>query len=180
MMDLTAETTALIEDNHVIDDVEKEYFSHVKKVNDIFYDQIKISDQKAAYIFTFLIAFIVSSSDGRDVFSPGRYLTGTIFMNISSALLAGSSLAALICAIMVVLPRSMGRSTTLFWGSWPRHRPLLLKAVKASDSNYLFNQYLENADILSDIARRKYKFVSISFKCLFLTLISYVLVLMTK
>jgi hypothetical protein len=55
MSEFISDTSAAIEEAHVIDDVEKEYFAHVKKVNDIFYDQIKISDQKAAYIFTFCL-----------------------------------------------------------------------------------------------------------------------------
>ena len=59
------------------DDVDSEYFDHIKKINDIFYDQIKISDQKAAYIFTFMLAFLVSSSEVRAVFSLARYTGGT-------------------------------------------------------------------------------------------------------
>jgi Family of unknown function (DUF5706) len=180
MSEFTVDSTVLPDNSHKIDDVDKEYFSHVKKVNDIFYDQVKISDQKAAYIFTFLIAFFVSSGEGRDVFAASRYLYGTFFMKVSSGMLAAASMSAMLCAIMVVLPRNMGRSTTLFWGAWPHHRSILLNAVKASDANYLFNQYLENADILSLIARRKYRFVSLSFKSLVVTLISYVLVLMAK
>ncbi|MGO7704525.1 hypothetical protein ACC718_38235, partial [Rhizobium ruizarguesonis] len=53
------------------------YFDHIKKINDIFYDQINISDHKAAYIFTFMLAFLVSSSDVRSVFSLARYVSGT-------------------------------------------------------------------------------------------------------
>ncbi|MGO7624448.1 hypothetical protein ACC687_41745, partial [Rhizobium ruizarguesonis] len=34
------------------------FSDHIKKINDIFYDQIKISDQKADYIFTFMLAFL--------------------------------------------------------------------------------------------------------------------------
>lgn len=180
MSDFDLQQPELMETPHVIDDVEKEYFSHVKKINDIFYDQIKISDQKAAYIFTFLLAFLVSSSDGREVFTMGRYLEGLSLSAVASAFLAISSVSSLLCAILVVLPRNVPQSTSLFWGTWPHHRPLLVQAVKASDANYLFNQYLENADILSLIARRKYRFVSLAFKSLVVTLAAYVLVLVTK
>ncbi|MBB6179344.1 Pycsar system effector family protein [Pseudorhizobium flavum] len=180
MDEFKAEASELLDDSHVIDDVEKEYFSHVKKINDVFYDQVKISDQKAAYIFTFLLAFLVTSSDGREVFSMGRYLESDVASNLAAALLAVASVTSLLCAVLVVLPRNVPRSTSLFWGTWPQHRPLLVQAVRASDSNYLFNQYLENADILSLIARRKYWFVSLSFKSLVVTLIAYVLVLVVK
>lgn len=170
----------VLEESPVIGDVEKEYFAHLKKINDVFYDQIKISDQKAAYIFTFLLAFLVTSTDGRDVFKPDKYLSGDLSWIVPSGLLAVASVASLLCAIMVVLPRKVSRSTTLFWGSWPHHRPTLLQAAKALDSNYLFNQYLDNADILSLIARQKYRFVSLSFKGLVVTLAAYVLVLVMK
>ena len=33
-----------------------EHFDHIRRVNDVFYDQVKLSDQKAAYIFTFMLA----------------------------------------------------------------------------------------------------------------------------
>ncbi|HEV7435658.1 MAG TPA: hypothetical protein VGO22_12415, partial [Pseudorhizobium sp.] len=103
MSEFSSGSTETIEEAHVIDDVEKEYFAHVKKVNDIFYDQIKISDQKAAYIFTFLLAFLVSSSDGRDVFAPARYLEGDLASNLAAGLLALASVGSLLCAILVVL-----------------------------------------------------------------------------
>ncbi len=67
---------------------DSEYFDHIRKVNDVFYDQIKISDQKAAYIFTFILAFLVSSSEVRGVFSLDRYLNGT-FVGIVASLLLG-------------------------------------------------------------------------------------------
>jgi cytochrome bd-type quinol oxidase subunit 1 len=121
-----------------------------------------------------LLAFLVSSTDGRDVFAPARYLEGDLASNLAAGLLAIASVGSLLCAILVVLPRNISRSTSLFWGAWPLHRPSLLQAVKASDANYLFNQYLENADILSLIARRKYRFVSLSFKTLVVTLLAYV------
>ena len=59
------------------EDIGAEYFDHIKKINDIFYDQIKISDQKAAYIFTFMLAFLVSSVEVRAVFTWARYAQGT-------------------------------------------------------------------------------------------------------
>ena len=33
-----------------------EYFDHIRRVSDIFYDQVKLSDQKAASVFTFMLA----------------------------------------------------------------------------------------------------------------------------
>jgi hypothetical protein len=53
--------------------IENGYIEHIKRINDVFYDQIKISDQKAAYIFTFMLAFLATSTEGRAVFTLENY-----------------------------------------------------------------------------------------------------------
>ncbi len=157
--------------------VSREYFEHIRKINDVFAEQIVISDQKAAYIFTFMLAFLVSSSEGREVFTWGRYTHGTMQGIAFSGMLAASSIVSMIAAILVVLPLHVKKSTSLFWGTWGRHRPLFEDAARRRDPDYLFNQYLDNADILSFIARRKYRNVTYAFRALVVTVLSYVLLL---
>ena len=159
--------------------VSHEYFDHVRKINDVFYDQIVISDQKAAYIFTFMLAFLVSSSEGKEVFTLARYAHGSPLAILFSALLALASLASMLCAIMVVLPHQVKKSTSLFWGTWSHHRAILEEAAHRSDRDYLFRQYLDNADVLSVIARRKYRFVTYAFRALMVTVVAYVLLLVS-
>jgi hypothetical protein len=159
------------------EDIGAEYFDHIKKVNDIFYDQIKISDQKAAYIFTFMLAFLVSSSDVRSVFTLERYINGYQQSMFFSGLLATASVFSIISAILVVLPRHVNKSTSLFWGSWGKHRHRFWDAAQRRDEVYLFNEYLNNADILSAIARGKYRCVTFAFRGLMVTVIAYVLLL---
>ncbi len=160
--------------------VTEEYINHIRKVNDIFYDQIKISDQKAAYIFTFMLAFLVSSAEGRGVFTLSRYTDGAWPAALCSAALAIGSVWSILSAIMVVLPRRADKSTSLFWGTWPMHRPIFEQAAQRSDVSYLFFEYLDNADVLSLIARQKYKCVSYAFRGLVFTVISYVLLLLAS
>lgn len=160
--------------------VSPEYFDHVRKINDVFYDQIVISDQKAAYIFTFMLAFLVSSSEGKEVFTLARYLNGSPQAMIFSAFLALSSIASMLCAIMVVLPHQVKKSTSLFWGTWSQHRGMLEEAAHRGDGEYLFRQYLDNADVLSIIARRKYRFVTLAFRALMVTVVAYVLLLVAR
>ncbi len=159
--------------------VGSEYFDHIKKVNDIFYDQIKISDQKAAYIFTFMLAFLITSSEGREVFTWARYAQGTPQGILFSGMLATASVFSILCAIMVVLPRQVNSSTSLFWGAWPKHRDHFRQAAARRDTGYLFSQYLENADILAAIARGKYRCVTLAFRGLMVTVIAYVLLLVS-
>lgn len=158
-------------------DSANDYFEHLKKINDVFYDQIKMADQKAAYIFTFLLAFLISSSEGRGVFTVTRYLGGEIGITIASALLALSSVFSVISAILVILPRRNPRATTLFWGGWERGRAGFIEAAGRNDRTYLFSQYLDNVDILAAIARNKYRFVGFAFRGLVVTVLSYVLLL---
>ena len=158
-------------------DIDAEYFDHIKKINDIFYDQIKISDQKAAYIFTFMLAFLVSSSEVRAVFSVARYESGSPGSVLFSGLLAAASVFSILSAILVVLPRRLTTSTSMFWGAWPAHRDMFFEAAIRRDERYLFDQYLENADTLSAIARNKYRFVTLAFRGLMVSVVAYVLLL---
>ncbi|PDT79877.1 Pycsar system effector family protein [Sinorhizobium sp. BJ1] len=150
------------------------YYEHIRKINDVFYDQIKMSDQKAAYIFTFMFAFLVSSEEGRSVFTWSRYAQGEIFPVILSAALALASMFSLVCAILVVLPRKSATATTLFWGAWTAHRDSFSKAADHGEMSYLFRQYFENADALSAIACSKYHFVNLAFRGLLVTVLAFV------
>lgn len=158
----------------------RDYIEHVKKVNDVFYSQVLNSDQKAAYIFTFMLAFLVTSAEGRQVFSISHYAKGMDFAGFVSAVLALSSIVSSICAILVVLPQHVKKSTSLFWGTWPYHRPLLEKAAAEQDPLYLFQQYLDNADVLSQIARRKYRHATYAFRALAVTVVAYVVLLVLE
>lgn len=153
------------------------YYDHIQKINDVFSDQIKMSDQKAAYIFTFMFAFLVSSEEGRNVFTWQRYMEGEMLPAIFSATMALASIFSLIAAILVVLPRKGATSTTLFWGAWSAHRDEFIDAAGRGDSGYLFRQYVDNADVLSAIACSKYRFVIAAFRGLLVTVLAYVCLL---
>lgn len=75
----------------------KDYLDHLKKINDVFYDQIKIADQKAAYIFTFMLAFLITSSEGRATFQWQRYVDAQFPLVIFSAMMAVAASISLIC-----------------------------------------------------------------------------------
>lgn len=159
-------------------ELDKQYVDHLKKVNDIFYDQIKIADQKAAYIFTFLLAFIVTSPDGRAAYSLKRYLSGDPVLTLLSAMLAISLLVAILSAIMVVMPRSRAATgTSLYWGTWRVNRERFTAARAHGDGDYLFDEYLGNVENLSLINRDKYRFVSYAMRGLIAAVIAYVLIL---
>jgi hypothetical protein len=150
---------------------------HLIKVNDIFYDQIGTADQKAAFIFTFMIAFLISSTEGKQVFSLSRYQSGEPVAIILSAFMAFAVLVSVIAAILVVLPRHVKTSTSLYWAGWSTSRKALSPAYAEKSETYLFDEYLGNADTLAIIARAKYRFVWVAFRGLMVSVIVYVLLL---
>ena len=176
--DFDGTPTELLEEPETTGEINGEYFNHIKKINDIFYDQIKISDQKAAYIFTFMVAFLVSSAEGRGVFNWTRYAHGSWSEAFVSAGLAIASTFSVLFAVMVVLPRHVPKSTSLFWGTWSIHRPIFETSAQNPNIGYLFREYLENADILAFIAKQKYRFVALAFRGLMFTIIFYMLLLL--
>jgi hypothetical protein len=157
-----------------------EHFNHIKKVNDVFYDQVKSADQKAAYIFTFMLAFLVTSTEGQGVFTWSRYASGDLLWGVISAILAISMVISILCAILVVIPRRVESGTSLFWGAWAIQRKGLVDATAAGDMAYLFNQYLKNADAMAKLALDKYRMVRFAFRGLLMTVLAYVLLLVAR
>lgn len=152
---------------------QKSYLEHLKKINDVFYDQIKIADQKAAYIFTIMVAFMITSADGRGVFRFDRYFGGDPLLMAVSAVLALAFIVSLCSAILVVLPRRLKSSTSLFWGGWIVHRAAFMEAAKHGDPDYLMREYLGNIDNLALIAASKYRYVGLSFRALLVAVVAY-------
>lgn len=157
--------------------IENGYIEHIKRINDVFYDQIRISDQKAAYIFTFMLAFLATSTEGRAVFTLENYAHGANIATLISIIFGGSAIFSVISAILVVLPRHLPKSTSLFWGTWPQQREAFRRAAMANDKSYLFDQYLENADVLALLAKGKYRCVTFAFRGLLVMVVVYVILL---
>lgn len=161
--------------------VEKGYYlDHLKKVNDVFYDQIKIADQKAAYLFAFMVAFLVTSAEGRGVFSFSRYTEGSWITALLSGFMALAVIATIFAAILVVLPRKSTGGTTLYWGTWLANRERFMDADRTGDPQFLTREYLGNVDALAAIARRKFFFVGAAFRGLLFSVLAYVLLLAAR
>ncbi|MDR6758795.1 hypothetical protein J2Y48_004103 [Mycoplana sp. BE70] len=171
---------AIIEKASGEQNISFEHFNHVKKVNDVFYDQVKSADQKAAYIFTFMLAFLMWSAEGQGVFNASRYTGANPLFGLLSAFLAVSIVFTIICAILVVLPRRVSSGTSLFWGSWSAQRDRLVDANETGDMTYLFRQYMENADAMAQLAINKYRMVRFAFRGLLTTVVAYVVLLLTR
>lgn len=159
------------------DDRGDPFWEHLKKVNDVFYDQVKTADQKAAYLFTFMVAFLLASAEGRDIFSIAAYRTANPLQVLIGAVMAFAVLFTMFSAIGVVLPRRLAKGTSLFWGAWPSQGARLLSARSQGDTEYLFREYTGNVENLAIIAQRKFRLVNMAFRGLMVWLASYVLLL---
>ena len=153
------------------------YLAHLEKINTVYYDQIKIADQKAAFIFTFMLAFLVSSAEGSSVFKIERYQTGSWAMVVLSAILAIAVAFSLVNAILVVLPRHSVKASSLYWGAWPANRGAFISAHDGRDPDYLFQEYLNNVDNLAVINRSKYRHVGHAFRGLIIAVLAYLAIL---
>ena len=153
------------------------FWEHLKKVNDVFYDQIKTADQKAAYLFTFMVAFLLASAEGRDILAIAQYRHASPAQAVIGGVMALSMLITMFSALAVVLPRRLARGTSLFWGAWPAQGDRLLTARRTGDTAFLFDEYAGNVQNLATIARRKFRLVGWAFRGLMAWLACYVLLL---
>ena len=151
------------------------YLAHLAKANETFGDQIKIADQKAAYIFTFMLALTVSSTEARQAFSLVHLQAASFLVGFSSLLLVVAIGVTLGTAICVVLPRSRPGRSVLFWGAWPDAGDRLMTARAVDDEEFLLQDLLQNTNTLAAIAAAKHRLIFIAFRSLLLTVAAYAL-----
>lgn len=156
----------------------QEYIDYLKNINSTFYDQIKAADQKAAYILTFMFVLLIWSSDMRQVFFWANVDKGVSLRWVLSLLQVLSLGTALVCAILVLLPRDAHGGVALYWNAWPQAREAVIQAMAANDRDFLVEQYLSNVVSLSSICRKKYRMVDWAFKALIAALTCHVAILL--
>lgn len=154
------------------------FFDHLKCINATFYDQLKVVDQKAAYVFTFLIAMMIWSADVRACFAQALRPEATLHWLLSAALAASLTISA-VSAILVVVPRNRAGGSSLYWGAWPLSAAALAAMRLSGDPALIANDYQANACNLAAICRQKYRLVRISYLGLLSAVVIYVVALLT-
>ena len=153
------------------------HLQHLTEANRIFADQIKTADQKAAYVFTFLLAMLVWSTETRRAFSAAHLAEARPLALAISLVLCLSILTALGAAILVVMPRTGSGRSLFYWGAWPEAGERLRAARDAKNDTFLFDEYLQNTRTLATIASSKYRTVALALRALFCAVIAYALLL---
>ena len=106
----------------------------------------------------------------------------TLFINIVALLIVLVALVSLANQLLGLLPVVDG--TALSPVSYTHldvyKRQDFRRAAQSRDVDYLFEQYMQNADAMATIAREKYRFVGFAFRGLLLTVLAYVALLATR
>ena len=159
-------------------DVSDLYLEHLRAINATFADQLKVVDQKAAYVFTFLVAMMIWSQQVRSHFS--RVLKPALTLDWGlSFLLAGSLTCAALASILVVVPRFVQSDGPLFWGAWPEAGARLEAERSAFDERRMADTYRRNAESLAELCATKYRLVRCSYRSLLLGVGAYVVSIAT-
>ena len=149
---------------------------HLRNVNQIFLEQVKTADQKAAYVWSFLIAILLFwSQDVKKGFmwiaSPHIFtLQWVLSLAFTSALFF-----TIVCATLIVLPRVRPSQVSLFWGAWPAAGDRLKNLQAESMTDFVADEYLKNIDTLAHICKNKFWFVGYAQVGLIATVVFHVL-----
>ncbi len=152
-----------------------ESYDYLKMINAQFSDQIRLADQKAAYVFTFLLALLIWSSEARKIFLWERMLSRDVAPALLSLALLVSLVVALLSAALVVLPRVKPGGSALYWGAWPAAGERFRMSQAAGDADFVARELMTNAEILATICKRKYRLVGIAIRALIFAILSHIL-----
>ncbi len=155
------------------------YLAQLVEVNKVFQDQIKTADQKAAYIFTFLLALLVWSAETKSAFKLTHILGGPWYLGLTTVVLGVSAVTSFACAVGVVLPRRRPGRSIMYWGAWPTAGERICEARQESqgeggDTDFLFTEYLQNTATLANICDAKYRMVQYAFFALLIAIAAYI------
>ena len=156
------------------------YFQHLMDANRAFCDQIRIADQKAAYIFTFVLALMVWSSETRKALNINHLMTASGPELLTSLILLASLVISLCAAICVVLPRSRPGTSVFYWGAWPNAGARLWEARAAEDASFIQDDLMQNTRTLATICQNKYRLVRLSFRSLLVVVFAYIALLIVS
>lgn len=152
------------------------YIDHLKTINATFYDQLKVVDQKAAYIFTFVIALLAWSASVRQVFTQVAEPAADLRW-LLACVMAGSISLAMVSAVAVVVPRQRAGGTPLYWGAWPQAAERLDSIEPGEAAFAIAEDYRANGANLAAICRIKFRWARRAWLSLFSALACYVVLL---
>jgi hypothetical protein len=150
----------------------------LKTIHQTFHDQLKTADQKAAYVFTFLVAIVIFWSSGLKTGFTNVTLSDLISLRwILTSCFAGALCFTIACAALVILPRARPSEAALFWGAWPAAGDKVMDIPEFMASHFVVNEYIKNVGNLAAICRHKYRYVGLAYRGLSVTILLHILIL---
>jgi hypothetical protein len=158
--------------------VDSTVIDFVKTIHQTFHDQLKTADQKAAYVFTFLVAILIFwSADIKKGFA-GVALSDLISLRwILTFCFAGALCFTIACAALVILPRGRPSKVALFWGAWPAAADKVRNVPEFMSSHFVVDEYIENIHHLAAICQHKYRYVGLAYRGLSATILFHISIL---
>jgi hypothetical protein len=158
-------------------------FDLLRSLHQTFHDQVKTADQKAGYICTFLTILFAYSKEQGNVL---HFLNAPPSLSISwiiSIIFAASASLSIVFTLMVVLPRkTKGEASSFYWGVWsgPGKGLTLDRLMQKDLDDFVLSQYLLDIQNLARICQAKYKYVNRAFRGTAMTIICFVLIILTR
>ncbi|WP_152045652.1 Pycsar system effector family protein [Aureimonas psammosilenae] len=149
------------------------FIQHLLDANRIFADQIKVADQKAATIFTFVLALLIWSTETRKALNFHNFVLADPIKLPVTLLLLASLVTTLCAAICVVLPRRRPSGSVFYWGAWPEAGNTLSTARAQGDHAFIEADLLKSTATLAAICQAKYRLVVLAFRALLLVVGCY-------
>jgi hypothetical protein len=158
--------------------VDSTVIDYVKTIHLNFLDQLKIADQKVAYIFTFLVAILV--------FWSGSFKTGFAAVTLTDLIslrwfftfcFAGALCYTMACVAMVIRPRVRPSRVALFWGTWPDAADTVRNIPEFMASHFTLDEYIENVNNLAAICQYKFRYVGLAYRGLGAMVLLHILTL---
>jgi hypothetical protein len=139
-------------------------------------DQVKTADQKAAYVWSFLVAILIFWS--QDVKKGFIWISSPQFFTLQwtlSLLFTAALFFTIVCATLIVLPRVRPSQVSLFWGAWPAAGDRLKNLDADSATEFVADEYMQNIETLATICKSKFRFVGYAQLGLIATVMFHVL-----
>ena len=145
--------------------VDSTAIDYVKTIHVTFHDQLRTADQKAAYVFTFLVAILVFWSTGLKSGLAMVTLSDLISVRWFLTFCFACALCYTIaCVALVIQPRVRPSRTATFWGTWPAAADSVRNIPEFKASHFVFDDYIENVDNLAAICQHKFRYVGLAYR----------------
>jgi hypothetical protein len=149
---------------------------HLRNINHVFLEQVKTADQKAAYVWSFLVAILIFWS--QDVKKGFIWISTPQLFTLQwtlSLLFTAALFFTIVCATLIVLPRVRPSQVSLFWGAWPAAGDRLKNLKADGVTEFVADEYMQNIETLATICKSKFRFVGYAQLGLIATVVFHVI-----